>query len=243
MASKRSRGCTIACRWKVRRRRANADASVGRSVGDAARRPVHEKSLWAPARGHVKTSVHPRCRIIIEYARWTARAAVNVGPCPVKAREPVYRLLEGVAFAKVIDPERVGVGAQEFNAWHEHETNALCCRAQGYLRPGCSEFPAGWGAKLINVYLKTAVYVGNLGSRELRDVLHPPLDAGLRNGLRRELRRLDKNHPVLEQVWFQSISAINPYTEYRRIIDGCEAAARELRCRSLFELEQFWAPR
>ena len=46
----------------------------------------------------------PRCQILVEYAKWTARAAVNSGG-PIKDTNTIYRLLDGVAFAEVLSGE------------------------------------------------------------------------------------------------------------------------------------------
>ena len=122
----------------------------------------------------------PRCQVLVEYAKWTARAAVNSGG-PIKDTNTIYRLLDGVAFADVLSGE-TEISAEEFNRWHRRETEGLCCRAND-LRPQVAPFPVGWSAKLINVFLKTTVYVGNLGRAGLRNVQHPPLDNGLQAGL------------------------------------------------------------
>ena len=82
------------------------------------------------------------------------------------------------------------ISADDFNCWHQRQTEALCCRAND-LRPEVVPFPVGWSAKLINVFLKTTSYVGNLGRAGLRDVLHPPLDNGLRAGLLKRFPELD----------------------------------------------------
>ena len=175
----------------------------------------------------------PRCQILVEYAKWTALSAVRAG-CPIRAREPVYRLLDGVAFAEVLCGE-----ASDFNEWHECQTVALCDRAKPHLPETWiashgREFPVGWSAKLLNVFLKTAVYAGGLGGDGLRGVLHPPLDAGLQNGLKERFRECPD---ILEKVTFGAIRDITTYEKYRTVIEGCCSAAKELRC-SLIEVEQ-----
>ena len=130
----------------------------------------------------------PRCQVLVEYAKWTARAAVNSGG-PIKDTNTIYRLLDGVAFADVLSGE-TEISAEEFNRWHRRETEGLCCRAND-LRPQVAPFPVGWSAKLINVFLKTTVYVGNLGRAGLRNVQHPPLDNGLQAGLLERFPELD----------------------------------------------------
>ena len=98
------------------------------------------------------------------------------------------------------------------------------------------ELPIGWSAKLVNVFLKTTSYVGDLGREGLRDVLHPPLDTGLRKGLREYFR----NRPDMLKtvVAFRTISGIRCYAEYRTAIKGCCAAAKVLGCSALIEVEQ-----
>ena len=183
-----------------------------------------------------------RCQILVEYAKWTALSAVKQGP--IRAKEPVYRLLDEVAFSKMLNPSLGPISCNEFNEWHRCQTNDLCAQAKPYLpskwvetHPG-REFPVGWGTKLINVFLKTTAYVGDLGREGLRDALHPPLDNRLRD-------RLVKCFPEIRDVNFRSITAIATYEEYQRIIEGCRAAAEELAKRggacSLFEVEQLWS--
>ena len=135
--------------------------------------------------------LEPRCQILVEYAKWTALSAVRVPKSPIKDQKRVYELLGGVAFSRVLNPSLGPISCEDFNCWHQAQTKGLCARAKPMLS---SKFPAGWGAKLINVYLKTAAYVGDLGREGLRDVLHPPVDNRLKNGLARHFRR---NHPEI----------------------------------------------
>ena len=97
-------------------------------------------------------------------------------------------------------------------------------------------FPIGWGAKLINVFLKTTAYVGELDRAGVRDVLHPPLDGGLRRGLMRHFEKRGRPD-IVKEVNFGAISAIKDYDRYRRVIASCRVAARGLEC-SLIEVEQ-----
>ena len=133
-----------------------------------------------------KGNMNPRCRILVEYAKWTALSAVRSG-CPIKAKKPVYRLLDGVAFSEVLDRSLGPISCKDFNEWHTSQTEDLCDRAKPDLSPKWvkahgQRFPVGWGAKLINVFLKTAVYAGGLGCSSLMKALHPPLDNGIKKG-------------------------------------------------------------
>lgn len=186
-------------------------------------------------------SVEPRCQILVEYAKWTARAAVNAGG-PIRDTDTVYRLLDEVAFSTVLDPSLGPISCRDFNEWHIRQTENLCDRAKPlppwWVDAHGPQFPVGWGAKLINVFLKTAAYAGGLGREGLCDVLHPPLDNGLKEGLKKHFRACCPDRPDLRvEVDFGSISAIKDYNRYRRVIAGCRLAACCLGC-SLIEVEQ-----
>ena len=174
--------------------------------------------------------VEPRCQILVEYAKWTARAAVAAG-APIKDRETVYQLLDGVAFGEMLSGAEVS--AERFDCWHQHETEELCSEADK-CRSDVAPFPIGWSAKLINVFLKTAVYAGGLGREGLCDVLHPPLDSGLRIGL---IKHFHGRVDMRKKVDFGKIKHIVDYAGYRTVIEGCRVAADELGC-SLIEVEQ-----
>jgi hypothetical protein len=170
-----------------------------------------------------------RRQIILDYAKWTALSAMRSG-AHIKSRADVYQLLDAVAFGDMLSRGQP-VAGPEFDAWHERQTEALCSRARD------SGLPTGWGVKLINVYLKTAAYVGDLGPPGLRDALHPPIDGGLWKGL---AKRFHGRPDILDETCcVQRIKDIMEYSIYRRIIAGCRAAARELGC-SLIEVEQLW---
>ena len=179
-----------------------------------------------------------RHKIISEYAKWTARAAVNAGS-PIKGGRTVRALLKEVAFSDVLDSLEP-ISRDEFNEWHKRETEKLRCLARPHLPPNWREahgpeFPAGWAAKLINVYLKTAAYVGNLGRPGLRCVLHPPVDNRLKDGLLELFTTCRKIH---DAVSFPSITSIAEYKDYQKIIEGCKAAADCLKC-DLIEVDRF----
>ena len=179
-------------------------------------------------------SMNPRCQILVEYAKWTALSAVKAG-CPIKSRKTVYQLLNDVAFAEVLSGE-AKISKDDFDAWHRRETETLCCRATA-LKPEGKPFPVGWSAKLINVYLKTAVYVGDLGREGLRDALHPPLD----NRLKKKLKKHFKGRrDMVQKVDFGAIKHIMRYEQYREVIAACTVAADDLHC-SLLEVDQLWS--
>lgn len=162
----------------------------------------------------------PRHRIVLNFAKWTALSALRSG-APIKSRVHVYRLLDAVAFSDILQPGP-SVAGPEFDAWHEAQTLALCARDH--------RVPVGWSAKLINVYLKTAAYVGDLGRPGLRDALHPPIDAGLWEGLAKRFQ--GRREIIDEACCVRRIKDITDYPTYSRIVAGCRVAALELGCLS-----------
>ena len=110
-----------------------------------------------------------RRKIILDYAKWTVLSAFRSG-APIKSRKDIYPLIDAVAFGDVLSSSRA-ISASEFDSWHEIKTFALCSSDP--------PLPTGWSVKLINIYLKTAAYIGDIDSNGLRDVLHPPIDSGL----------------------------------------------------------------
>jgi hypothetical protein len=169
-----------------------------------------------------------RMQIVTTYAGWTVLSALRSG-APVKSRDRVYPLLRSVDFQRVVAARRTRVTPTEFANWHRDATVQLCSKERSLC--------VGWASKIINVYLKTAAYVGGLGRPGLAPLLHPPIDAGLWSGLRRRFadhaELLAKTHVVSQ------IKAIRDYPTYETIIAGCREAAGELGC-LLIEVEQLW---
>jgi hypothetical protein len=86
--------------------------------------------------------------------------------------------------------------------------------------------------------LKTRVYAAGQGRQHLTQTIHPPIDAGLWLGLK---RRFADRPDILERTHcVNRIKDITDYDCYRRIIDGCRDAAKDLKC-DLVEVEQLWA--
>ena len=170
-----------------------------------------------------------RKAIIATYAEWTAMSALRSG-APIKSRRDVYTALRGVDFEVLFADEFGPINRTTFDAWHANEVEAMIEREP--------RLTVGWATKIINVYLKTRVYIGALGRHHLNEMIHPPIDSGLWLGLARKF----PNRPdILERTNCVSrIKDIEDYECYRRIIDGCRDAAKALDC-ELIEVEQLWA--
>lgn len=170
---------------------------------------------------------NPRHQIIHNYARWCAFSSTRSGS-PLKARADIYPLIDTPDYDQVLKGSQP-ISSQTFNQWHE-ESVAKIMEA----RP---EMCVGWAAKLINVYLKTMVYVASIGRPELARHIHPPIDGGLWEGIKDkysdDLSIMRKTHSV------SKIKDIKTYPRYRVIIDGIELIAAAEKC-SLMEVEKLW---
>jgi len=168
-----------------------------------------------------------RAKIITDYASWTVLSALRSG-APIKSRRDVYPLLRTVDFGALLQQSTPPISEGQFDAWHEAATLSLCERR--------TDLCTGWAAKMLNVYLKTAVYAGGLGRSGLAAALHPPIDSGLWSGLRRRF----KGHALLTKTHIvERIKDIRDYPTYQTIVAGCRLAAEKLNCLSI-EVEQLW---
>src|SRR5688572_13799176 len=149
---------------------------------------------------------------------------------PIKSRCDVYTALRVVDFAVLFADALGPINRATFDAWHADAVRAMIEREP--------RLTVGWAAKIVNVYLKTRVYIGAQGRHHLKEMIHPPIDAGLWLGL---TRRFPDRPDILERTnCVKRIKDIVDYECYRRIIDGCRAAAKALEC-ELIEVEQLWA--
>ena len=168
----------------------------------------------------------PREIIITAFAEWTAFSATRSG-CPIKSKECVYPLIRVPKYDEILYGDRIS--REEFEKWHETNTIAIC-NANNRL-------PIGWAAKLINVYLKTRVYIAREGRVGLIECIHPPIDNELWKGIMKEYRYepaiTKKTHIV------SRIKEINSYQIYKTIIEGCRLIAQKRGC-YLIEVEELW---
>lgn len=163
--------------------------------------------------------------IIKNYARWCAFSSTRSGS-PLKSRADIYPLIDTPEYDKVLKGYSP-ITKQEFNQWHEKSVLEI------YLaRP---EMCIGWAAKLVNVYLKTMVYLASIGRPGLPQHVHPPIDGALLDGIREKYKGNDaimsKTHSV------KKIKDIKTYVQYRVIMEGIELIAKQDSC-SLLEVEK-----
>jgi len=168
----------------------------------------------------------PRETIINTFAEWTAFSATRSG-CPIKSRRDIYPLIRVPNYNLIFAGERIT--QEEFDNWHQD--NTLRIHATD------NRLPIGWSVKLINIYLKTRVYLAGEGRLDLITCIHPPIDNGLWAGIKNEYRN---NPEIIEKTHIVSrIKAITTYDIYRKIIAGCRLIAQQRGC-LLIEVEELW---
>jgi hypothetical protein len=108
------------------------------------------------------------------------------------------------SYGEPIEP----INRSTFDEWHANAIQRLIEREP--------RLTVGWAAKIINVYLKTRVYVGAQGRHHLKEMIHPPIAVSLWIGL---ARRFHDRPDILERTNCVSrIEDIVDYDLYRRII-------------------------
>lgn len=168
----------------------------------------------------------PRETIIKAFSEWTAFSATRSG-CPIKSKKDVYPLIRLPDYNAVLNGNQIDQG--DFDQWHQINTIAINAYDQ--------RLPIGWAAKLINVYLKTRVYIGGEGRPDLVQWIHPPIDNGLWSGIRHAYQ---KNSQIIERTHSVTrIKEIATYDTYNTIIEGCRLIA-QLRGCYLIEVEELW---
>jgi hypothetical protein len=146
----------------------------------------------------------------------------------MKSAERLRNRLAKVELGKLYGTDTIT--RDEFDGWHKR--NCLRLRDSGL-------HPVGWAAKLLNVYLKTLVYVGGYGRRDLVNWLHPPVDNILIKRLKEECARKDVSVPKSLDDWTR-IKDVRTYDGYMTLIEDLRHLAPELDTCTAFELERFW---
>lgn len=166
-----------------------------------------------------------RKKIVHDFAKWTAQSALRSGS-PLKSGKEIYNLIESHANLTALFDSTREIDEDEFDGWHEKTILAFC-----EIEPLLNE-QVGWAAKIINVYLKTRVYLAEEGRKGLVSLIHPPIDEGLQKGLTKEF----PNRP-----WkIKRIKNIRSYQDdYLPFIQDCRSLAEKEGCFPI-ELEFYW---
>jgi hypothetical protein len=169
-----------------------------------------------------------RQKISETYAQWTAFSGTRSG-CPLKSRHDIYPLIQLPNYNAILEGNDT-VTKVEFDDWHR--SNSILIKTKQPL------LSIGWTTKLINLYLKTMVYIGQFGRPGLVQYIHPPIDNGLWDGI---AAKYGTESVIIEKTHLKTkIKEVSTYDEYRKIIDGIELIAERLVCLPI-EVEQLWS--
>jgi hypothetical protein len=168
-----------------------------------------------------------RRKIVHDFAKWTALSALRSGS-PLKSRTQVYYLIEKHGNLTALFDTTRAIDETEFDRWHEKTVLAFC-KSEPALKRNSQ---VGWAAKIVNVYLKTRVYLAGEGRKGLVSVIHPPIDTDLQRGLKREFPH---------RSWkIMRIKEIRSYQDdYFSFVQECRSVAKEEKCFPI-ELEVYW---
>jgi hypothetical protein len=168
-----------------------------------------------------------RNKIVKDFAKWAALSALRSGS-PLKSRQAVYGLLENHANLKELFDSTCFIDQPDFDDWHKG-TVLVFVKAEPALK---RTNQVGWAAKIINVYLKTRVYLAGEGRDGLLAAIHPPIDSGLVKGLK-------KSFP--ERPWMiKQIKNVHSYEgDYFPFIEECRSLAKAKGFLPI-EVEYYW---
>lgn len=169
--------------------------------------------------------------IVKTFAEWAAVSATRSN-CPIKKTEKVYELINVPSYEEILNKR---ITRKKFDNWHKESTEKIVRKARQKFNIRLS---FGWAAKLINVYLKTRVYIGGEGRPGLVECIHPPIDNGLLEGIR---EKYGENDVIMgEKNRVKAIKDINE-KDYKEIIKYCrDIAEEEKRYSCPIEIEELW---
>jgi hypothetical protein len=173
------------------------------------------------------TQDETRLTIVGRFAEWTAIAALRSGR-HMKSAVKLRKRLCKVDFKTILCGD--SMASEEFDRWHQR--NCLILR-------DCGVRPVGWAAKLLNVHIKTLVYVGGFGRQGLIKCIHPPIDNALIGEVRKECKKRNVTVGPYLARW-TCIKDMRRYEDYKALLDELKTLALILDRRSVFELEWFW---
>jgi len=169
-----------------------------------------------------------KTKIITDFATWTAFSAARRSP--IRSQEDLTKLINKPDYEKILRNKKVN--SSSFTRWHRTSVKKIK-QAAG------TGFSYGWAAKLINVYLKSRVYLGGENRLCLISYLHPPIDQYLIAGLKEEVRKMGGEEHHLDTLKkYKSIVKIDKKF-YENLIAVFREISKEKNCK-LIELEQFW---
>lgn len=163
------------------------------------------------------------------FSAWAASSASSVKGARFTV-EQGKQLIESIGLNTLVDdPDKLPV-REDINKQHRLWREQLIAEAS---KIGLT-FTHGVAAKLINMYLKSALVCGGYDSHAKVAELHPPIDAVLLKALRRN------NIGGLESRWKEAeLSRWSKFSsvQYEQVIQSIREV---MGSRALWEIEEFW---
>jgi hypothetical protein len=182
-----------------------------------------------------KAMIDRRRIIVARYAEWNAFSAARMAP--LRSRHVLYPLIRKPNYDEILSGHLGKITRDEFERWHRTNTEAIHEASKKVSQSG---LPIGWCVKLINVYLKTRVYVAGEGRPDLIRWVHPPIDNQLVAAIERHYAN---DAEVMKRIGeFSRIKNIDDYVAYETIIDACRIVAQKQKYQYLIEVEELWQP-
>ena len=166
------------------------------------------------------------------FAVWAAARASQRGFTQVKHLRDA---LQATDIQKILsDPQTLQFSAIQFNAQHRRWCSTICSSlAQSLPR---SDVPYGRAAKLVAVYLKAIVIMGDVWDSSLGRNLHPPIDRILLQALARSDRITSVHQAAWRSINWTQLDEIR----YYELIDQLRGAIPD--DAPFWTIEEYWEP-
>jgi hypothetical protein len=154
------------------------------------------------------------------YAVWTAARAVQRNFTRTKI---LKNAIETTELRSII--HRTDIKTEnDFDKFH----NQCCREIIGYLEPLGIQVSYGRAAKIVSIYIKTAIVIRDSGKSQIAKVAHPPIDSIL-------LKNLDKEKKIgiskIKWTKMDEVMYVNLISDLRKIEKG-----------EFWKIERYWNP-
>jgi len=170
-----------------------------------------------------------RKKILISYAEWTAIAAIRSGK-HIKETKIIQEALREIYLGNIPTTQA------DFDVWHEEQCKLLREKIVSLAAKQeriTKNFELGWAAKILNIYLKTLFYIGDMEPSVVRQFIHPPIDNIFVNAFYKE-------HKVRVAASDFRIKKLEHYLDYAAIINSIKAIQKEKKFLNLMDVENIW---
>ncbi len=162
------------------------------------------------------------------YAVWTAARAAQRGFTTTKN---INDAINTTNLRNLVNKDTI-VSANAFDEFHKETCTKIIFHLKKVLQESkglVDKVTYGRAAKIVNIYLKTAVVIKDLGQSQLSKIVHPPIDSILLKKIGKEV----STFPFSKRKWTQMTEV-----EYFEVINEI----RKIETKSLWKIEKYWSP-